>query len=185
METRCWSTLRAPDEPCQAPMDPQLLELLPLEAKPVRQTSVPWMECLDGWLNSFIRFASYLGLLAPNPTARKEAPILAPSPQARTITPQAMVTGSRDVTSIQEITSLTLNVLLKYVVYLSSNETKKKGLEENPKRGESFGDRIGVSPSYILVVLIEAVGQFFVPCNVQKNCHQNTLNLVCARPCLL
>ena len=49
-----------------------------------------------------------------------------------------------------------LNVLLKYVVYLSSNETKKKGLEENPKWGKSFSDRIRVAPSYILVVLIEA-----------------------------
>ena len=26
---------------------------------------------------------------------------------------------------------------------------------------------------------------FFIPCNVQRNCHQNTPNLVCARPCLL
>ena len=42
----------------------------------------------------------YLGLLAPNPTARKDAPILAARPQARTMTPHAMVTGTRDVTSI-------------------------------------------------------------------------------------
>jgi hypothetical protein len=41
-----------------------------------------------------------LGLLAPNPTARKEAAARAVRPQARTRRPQAIVTGSREATSI-------------------------------------------------------------------------------------
>ena len=87
-------TWKAPDELCPKPKDPWLLELLLLGAMPTPQTVVLWI-FLELGVSSL-----YLGLLAPNPTARKDAPILAASPHARTMTPHAIVIGSREVTSI-------------------------------------------------------------------------------------